>query len=573
MAIPMNKGASTKNKPAKKKSNAGTLVSRIINKQNAQARQPANPKNKPVVVKPTSGKQLIDQLRTDAKNNDLNKKNRSTVGDYAKQKNKPNPPVQRSGRAITKTLHKKAAASRPAAKNKPPARANPHNRGNPPTPAKGGGPSRSPSKGNKGSKGGGATNKPNATTPAAKGPSQSATDLAQANRSVDLQLNPQINEYIRQIDAARTGLTDETNQINTASGRTQSDLSAIYERLGKYLEGVNTNANTDMTNSNNSVKAMYDTLIANQQGMGQATQGAAGSELARMGLTGATSTQGLQNDASLLTGLAQTNQANAGAAGQQAQTNAGMLQALLGGGVQTEGASQKSTALRAAQDAILQAQRAGNQTITGLQSHRGEVASKRGSMLQEMLDTIAQTRYEQQMEQNQQGFENSILQGKLGLQQAELTNTANYQQGQLKETAKERRARVRLEKAKLADKATDRANQNEQNALDRLTKLKTSAASTNYKPTGITGALDVISKTARTPGEASKLQSILRTVQNQGRTRHNPGRQYDSTKYGNYGRILNITTKQLKNWGIDSTANRRILADALSAYFGKFGGT
>jgi len=491
-----------------------------------------------------------------------------------------------SGAKLTSQLKKKVhkqtvaankKAAEKAAKNTPAGGSKNNRRGNPPArngSPNGGGPSRSRNKNknkNNNKNRNTTTNTNTSTTPTT--PTNDKTDLAKANRSVDLQLNPTLNEYLRQIDAAKSGLTSETNQINTASGRTQSDLGAIYERLGNYLNGVNGMANQNMTDSNNSVKSMYDNLIANQQSMGQATQGAAGSELQRMGLTGATSMNPLQNDASLLTGLAQTNQANASATGQQAQSNAQMLQALLGGGVQTEGASQKSTALRAAQDAIAQAQRAGNQNISQLQGQYGETQSKRGSMLQEMLDTIAQTRYEQTMEQNQQGFENSILQGKLGLQQAELTNQSNYQQGQLKETAKERRARMRIERQKLADKTAERANQNEQNALDRLTKLQTSASQGTYKPTGIAGAMDLVQKTARTPNEASKIQAILRTVQNQGRTRHHSGAQYDSSNYGNYGRILKITTGQLKNWGIDSTVNRRILADALSAFFGKYGGT
>jgi hypothetical protein len=388
-------------------------------------------------------------------------------------------------------------------------------------------------------------------------------DLAAAQRSVGLELDPQLSELMRQMTEAKVRLQQEKDSINQTQGKTSDNLKTIYSGLDQYLNANQANTGTGFDAAAGATKSGFDQLISSLGQQGQQAVGNANAEQARLGIQGApgVDTSGITRDQALLQGLAGINSQSAQAGIQSGKASTNGLMDMLQGNAQTSGAEHQNSALRAALDQIMGAEQDFNTQNFELSGRYGDIAGSRGAKIQEMLDTIKQAKFEQQMELSQQAFNNTLAQNKFGLDQASLVSQN-----------KSRKAQTRLEKAKLdldrqkaaqdaADKAADRKLRAEQAAA----KAAGTDGSGSFNPKGFSGAVELIHRAQPNQFQANKLETIIRKI------RITPS--VDPGNYDSIARQVDFGRKLLKQYGIDSVANRKILSDAMSAYHGKYGGS
>ncbi|HET7713824.1 MAG TPA: hypothetical protein VFK94_06310, partial [Patescibacteria group bacterium] len=406
------------------------------------------------------------------------------------------------------------------------------------------------------------------------------TDLATATQSVDMELNPQLSELMRQIAAAKLRLEQETGSINTATKDATGNIAEIYKRLQEYHDANQLAGSNAFGATAAGIDAGYGNLVSGLQQSGNERSSAANAELERLGIAApSVNTEAIGRDNAMLQGLAQINrEATAGGFAQQ-RANYNAIEDLMQGGAQTQGANHQAVALRQAVDAILGA----NQDFTGLKTNlEGEysdIAGQRGAKINDMLNTMKAAQFEQQMELGQQQFMNQLARDKFGLSQAELQNKAMQTQAELKLANR----KLRLERTKANQDAADKAADRAQRAAADLAKLKLEqqklaaqianggsggGSGGSYRPTGIAGAMTVISKNPD-PLQQRKMNTIMRAIQ-----ANDPNKSgYNSQNFNDYPDIVKDINRRLRRQGIDTIANRRLMADALSAYFGKYGGS
>jgi len=316
-----------------------------------------------------------------------------------------------------------------------------------------------------------------------------------------------------------------------------------------------------MATGQQAVGSGFENLIAALGQQGQSAASGVFNEMERLGIAGATDTAGIQKDSALLQGLAGINQqsALAGLTAQRGSFNG--LQDQLQGNAQASGANHQAAALRAALDQIMGAE----EEFTGLNNKLvGEyqtLEGTRGARIQEMVDTIKQAQFEQEMELSQQAFMNQMTQDKFGLDVAQLKS----QNKQARAGTRLERARLDLERQKAAQTAADKA-------ADRRLREKEAAAkaagggSGSFRPAGFSGAIQGSQQSQKNPYQAAKLETVIRKVRT-----GPPG--IDPTNTGSLPDAITWAKNQLKKMGIDSMANRRIVADAVTAFYGKYGGS
>jgi hypothetical protein len=429
----------------------------------------------------------------------------------------------------------------------------------------GGGPSRN--RGGNGG-GGGKNNKPGKGGNKGKGGAKGgggkvAKDdtLSDARRSVGLEINPQLAAIMREVEAAKARLEQEKASINGVSETTRRNLSDTYGMLGQYLEANQAQGDATMATGQQAVSSGFDGLLAALGQQGQQAQAGVSGEMARLGLTGAGDTGALQRDTSLLQGLAGINQqsALAGLTAQRGSFNG--LQDQLQGNAQASGANHQAAALRAALDQIMGAE----EEFTGLNNKLvGEyntLEGSRGARVQEMIDTIKQAQFEQEMELSQQAFMNQMTQDKFGLDVAQLRS----ENKQARAGTRLERARLDLERQKAAQTAADKAADRRLREKEAAAKAAGGGASGSFRPTGFSGAVQVIQQSQKNPYQAAKLETIIRKVRT-------GNERFDPTNSGDMPNAITWAKSQLKKMGIDSMANRRIVADAVTAFYGKYGG-
>jgi hypothetical protein len=178
-----------------------------------------------------------------------------------------------------------------------------------------------------------------------------------------------------------------------------------------------------------------------------------------------------------------------------------------------------------------------------------------------MIDTIKQAQFEQEMELSQQAFMNQMTQDKFGLDVAQLRS----ENKQARAGTRLERARLDLERQKAAQTAADKAADRRLREKEAAAKAAGGGASGSFRPTGFSGAVQVIQQSQKNPYQAAKLETIIRKVRT-------GNERFDPTNSGDMPNAITWAKSQLKKMGIDSMANRRIVADAVTAFYGKYGG-
>ncbi|HET7713468.1 MAG TPA: hypothetical protein VFK94_03770, partial [Patescibacteria group bacterium] len=146
-------------------------------------------------------------------------------------------------------------------------------------------------------------------TPSLAGPSTTVpTDLATATQSVDMELNPQLSELMRQITAAKLRLDQETGSINTATKDATNNIAEIYKRLSAYHDANQLAGSNAFGATAAGIDAGYGNLVSGLQQSGTERSNAANAELERLGISApSVNTEAIGRDNAMLQGLAQIN--------------------------------------------------------------------------------------------------------------------------------------------------------------------------------------------------------------------------------------------------------------------------
>lgn len=335
---------------------------------------------------------------------------------------------------------------------------------------------------------GGKSSKP-AAKPSSKGTSSSSY-LSDAERSVSLTLNPQLNELIRQRNELAKNYAGAEDKITKHGSRVDSDIKALYKALGISLDKSTAN-----------VKELYAAAAAaidNNNAVGQAKQAELfqkqneqqQAEMDRLGL-GVPVDSRAQDDQAFFQQLGQFNRTNAanmiaqqGANDSSAATQMAANQQAVGAKTNADFQSLNTGAF----NDLVKEQATKDSTLAQKYS---DIESQRGALIEQALQQAEIQAYERNVEAQQQAFQNSLAMSKFNLSAEVASSNAAYRASQLQ-----------LEKAKLV-------------ASQRAAAAKTAAANKAKPPALNPRAAYQYLETTKVSGLTPEARSILaNTFQN-----------------------------------------------------------
>ena len=394
--------------------------------------------------------------------------------------------------------------------------------------------------GTKGSSG--SASKGKSSTPKYTG--QTAADYKKAAEdAVRMMLQPKLDAITREITGENNQYAQGQGTINTQRDRTLTDLAKIYANIQAADKGNQQQVAQVYQGAQQAQGQTYDQLGQALQGIYGQQQGAASSELARMGLTGSTTGQDqMQSDASFLQGMAQTQKAAQASLLQQQAASGNALAGAMTASDQAQGATRKNQTNQSAADALTQLLNQHNNQLTDLNSQYASISSQRGDLVNQYMQQMEQQAYERMMQAQQQDFLNQMSVNKFNLDNQRYQSDQAYKQ------------------AELALRAA--GNQSSASA---------------QKVQGLQGAYDYLDKYAGSSSAANALKSIFQHVDAHTRKSSVKGQPRNVNDWSQYNYadspyILQYMYNYLDDPGFSGVNNqnmRNILSNALRAYFGK----
>ena len=389
----------------------------------------------------------------------------------------------------------------------------------------------------------GSSSKSSSSTPKYTG--QTASDLRKAAQdAVRMMLQPKLDAITRQITGENSQYSQGQGTINTQRDRTLTDLTSIFANIKAADEANRTKVGQVYQGAQQQQGQTYDQLASALSGIYSQQQQGTGNELARMGLTGATSGQDqMQSDAQFLQGMASMQKAAQASLLQQQGASADSLAGAMTASDQAQGASRKNETNQKATDALTQLLNQHNNALSDLNSQYASVAGTRGDLENQYMQQMEQQAYERMMQAQQQDFLNQMSVNKFNLDNQRYQSDQAYKQAEL--------------------------------ALRAQTAGSSSAAA--QKVQGLQGAYDYLDKYAGNSSAANALKAIFQHVDSHQRKSSIKGQPRNVNDFSQYNYadspyILQYMYNYLDDPGFTAYNNqnfRNILSNALRAYFGK----
>lgn len=301
-----------------------------------------------------------------------------------------------------------------------------------------------------------------------------------AEEGVSLELNPRINEIIRQRNLLSKTNSDQLNQSTELGRRYSSDLQYLYSNLDKFLAERNASVGTNFDTASSAIDQKYANLLKSLQESSGAVAGADAADAARLGLA-PTGETGSQQDAEFLQGLAGTNRANAAAMLASQKANSTSVGELLRGAEQSRGTKENADFQNVLARERAQSLRDYNMRDFDLRQQQVDIEAQRGAMIRQAMALQEQQAYDRAAEQQQQQLMNQLALGKFNLSvDAQRSNQA-YQKAQLAQNWAKIRLASQEAQARIADmNRRARENNNPQNVLhlNKATKFLQKAVTT-----------------------------------------------------------------------------------------------